>query len=341
MLTKTMRMLALAVGLAIPGSLQAQTVTLKISHYLPPSHGFQADFLEPWAKELEQRTGGKVKAEIFAAGSAYGEATRQADQVKAGVVDIALGLAGIPRGRFPATSVIELPFLVDNAGPGSKALWQLYKDGALGKEYDDFKVLALFVHHGGLFHTVNRPVRSPEDLKGLRMRTPGLAVSVMLKALGASPVARPPAQIYESLERGVLDGVVTTWDLVGALKLNETLKYHTDARAYAAAFYVVMNKQTYASLPEEARKAIDEISGDALVAKFGPWWDKWEARGKEDAVQRKQEIVVLDDDARAAWAKQLEPMIGDYLDELSGQGVADPKALYRKTKELITRFSGK
>lgn len=341
MLTRLMRMAALAAGLITATGLHAQTATVRISHYLPPSHGFQVDFLEPWARELEQRAAGKVKVEIFAAGSAYGEAGRQADQVKAGVVDIALGLSGIPRGRFPATSVMELPFLVKDAGAGSMALWQLYKDGALGKEYDDYKVLALFVHNGGLIHTVNRPVRTPEDLKGLRIRTPGVAISAMLKALGASPVARPPAQIYESLERGVLDGALSTWDLVGALKLNETLKYHTDAGAYAAAFYVVMNKQKYASLPEDVRKIVDELSGDTLVAKFGPWWDKWDARGKEDALQRKQEIIELDRAARAAWAKQLEPMIDGYLDELASEGVADPKTLYRKAKDLVARFSTK
>lgn len=339
MFGKMTRLAVFAAGLLWCGSLQAAEITLKISHYLPPAHGFQADFLGPWAKELEERTGGKVKAEIFGAGSAYGEAARQSDQVKAGVVDIALGLAGIPRGRFPATSIIELPFMVDRAGPGSQALWQLYKEGALGKEYDDFKVLALFVHHGGLFHTVNRPVRSLDDLKGLRLRTPSPAVSAMLEALGASPVGMPPAQIYESLERGVLDGVVTTWDLVSAIKLNETLKYHTDARSYAAAFYVVMNKQTYDALPEDVRKVIDEMSGDALVAKFGPWWDKWEARGKEDAIRRKQEIIEVDDATRTAWAKQLQPMTDAYLETLAGEGVADPKALYQRAKDLVAKYS--
>lgn len=339
MFNRLTRLGAVAAALLWAGTVYAQEVTLKISHYLPPQHGFQTDFLGPWAKELEEKTGGKVKAEIFPAGSAFGEAAPQADQVKAGVVDIALGLAGIPRGRFPATSVIELPFMVDKAGPGSKALWDLYKEGALGKEYDDFKVLALFVHHGGLFHTVDRPVKTLEDLKGLRMRTPGPAVSAMLESVGASPVGMPPAQIYESLERGVLDGVVTTWDLVGAMKLNETLKHHTDARAYAAAFYVVMNKQKYESLPEDARKAIDEMSGDALVAKFGPWWDKWEARGKADAVKRNQEIIEVDEATRAKWAEQLQPMTDKYLETLAGEGVADPKALYARTKELIAKHA--
>src|SRR5690554_1595653 len=155
---KSIAAAVLLLGITGPAAAQAP-ITLKISHYLPPTHGFQTDFLGPWAKELEERTGGRVKAEIYAVNTAYGDAARQADQVRAGVIDIALGLRGIPRGRFPASSIIELPFMVADARDGSRVLWQLYKEGALGNEYDDFKVLALFTHHGGLFHTKDRPIR--------------------------------------------------------------------------------------------------------------------------------------------------------------------------------------
>ncbi|HEY8554741.1 MAG TPA: TRAP transporter substrate-binding protein [Burkholderiales bacterium] len=331
---KSIAAAVLLLGITGPAAAQAP-ITLKISHYLPPTHGFQTDFLGPWAKELEERTGGRVKAEIYAVNTAYGDAARQADQVRAGVIDIALGLRGIPRGRFPASSIIELPFMVADARDGSRVLWQLYKEGALGNEYDDFKVLALFTHHGGLFHTKDRPIRRLEDLRGLRMRTPSPAISAMLEYLGASPVGMPPAQIYEGLQRGVLDGLVTTWDLVGAIKLNEQVKYHTDADAYTAAFYVVMNKRKYESLPEDVRRVIDDMSGDNLIPKFGPWWDKWEARGFEDAKRRGQDVIAIDAATRAQWKKQLQPMIDKYLESLKAEGVKDPHALYRRALELL------
>lgn len=323
-------------GLAAPAG--AAETTLKISHYLPPRHGFHTDFLVPWAKALEEKTGGTVAVEIYDGTSAFGKIDRQADQVRAGVIDIALGLNGIPRDRYPAASVIELPFLVENADSGSRALWQLYKEGALGDEYDDFKVLALYTHHGGLFHTVETPVRALDDLKGLRMRTPSPAVSAMLEYLGASPVGMPPATIYESLQKGVIDGVVTTWDLVGAIRANEILKYHTDARAYVAAFHVLMNKGKYESLPEDVRAAIDALSGDALVAKFGEWWDKWDARGLEDAEQRGNEIIAVDEATRQQWAETLQPMIQQYLEGLKAQGVEDPQALYERAQELVAKY---
>ncbi|MEM7068893.1 MAG: TRAP transporter substrate-binding protein [Pseudomonadota bacterium] len=328
-----------AIGLsAIAPKASAAEVKLKISNFLPPRHGFTADFMAPWAKELEERTNGAVEVEVLDATSAFGKIARQADQVRAGVVDVALGLNGIPRDRYTSASIIELPFLVENASSGSHALWELYKAGALGNDYADFKVLGLFTHHGGLFHTIDKPVEKLEDLAGLRLRTPSPAVSAMLEAVGASPVGMPPAAIYENLQKGNLDGVITTWDLVGAIKVNELIKYHTDARAYVAGFHVVMNQRKFDSLPQDIADVIDEMSGDSLVAKFGAWWDKWDARGKKDAVERGNNIIEVSADVRNAWREQLGPMTNAYLEKMSGQGVKDPKALYARAQELVAKF---
>lgn len=330
---------AAAVGtLAMPAVLRAETIKLDITHYVPPTHGIEVDMLRPWAENLREKSNGQVDFEIHNVSSAYGRLDRQADQVRAGVTDIAFGLAGIPRGRFPHTSVIELPFVVERAEAGSRALWELYQSGDLGDEYADFKVLGLMTHHGAPFHTVDRPIKQLSDLKGLRIRSPGPAVNAMLEFEGASAIGMPPAQIYEALQKGAIDGVATTWDLVGAIKLNEVLKYHTDARVYAAAFYVVMNPKSYADLPENAQKIIDETTGEAWQSHIGPWWDKWDAAGKQDAIDRGQEIIVIDDATRDQWRQELEPMINSYLDGLKSEGVEDPHGLYEKTRDLVQKY---
>ncbi|HCW69519.1 MAG TPA: C4-dicarboxylate ABC transporter [Thalassospira lucentensis] len=336
-----MSILAGATMLTGAGVAQAADITLKVSHYLPPSHGFQVDFLENWGKQLSEKTNGKVEVQIFDATSAFGKIDRQADQVRAGVMDMAVGLNGIPRDRYPAASIIEMPFLVKYADSGSETLWQLYKEGLLGSDYQDFKVLGLFTHEGGLIHTLDTPVKSLDDLKGLRLRTPSPAISAMLESFGASPVGLPPSAIYENLQKGNIEGLVTTWDLVNAVKANELLKYHTDAAAYTAGFYFVMNQKKYDSLPEDVRAAIDEISGDALVGKFGDWWTKWEAVGKAAAEERGNEIIVIDDATRAEWQASVQPMIKDYLESLKEKGVADPEAIYKRAQELVAEFDAK
>lgn len=327
-------------ALAMPSVLRAQTkFTLKISHYLPPTHGFQVDFIQPWAENLKEKSNGAIDYKIYDVSTAFGRADRQADQVRAGVVDIALGLCGIPRGRFPHSSVIELPFVVQRAESGSRALWQLYKEKKLGNEYDPYKVLLLMTHNGALIHTVNTPVKQLSDLKGLRIRSPGPAVSAMLEYEGASALALPPSQIYEGLEKGSLDGLATTWDLVAAVRANEVLKYHTDCRLYAAAFYYLMNKHSYARLPKDLQKLIDDTTGEALLPKVGPWWDKWDGVGKADAIKRKEEIIVIGDAERRKWRDELKPMTEKYLASLKGEGVKQPVALYKEALELVQKYA--
>jgi TRAP-type C4-dicarboxylate transport system substrate-binding protein len=334
-------LVAVLAAATICQSAQAQQITLKFSHFVPATHGMQTDFIEPWAKALSEKTGGKVKVDIHAANSAFGNTARQADQVKAGATDIALGLRGIPRGRFERTSIFELPFVVGDAYSGSKAVWDLYKDGTLKPDYEGLKVLALMTHHGGLIHTRSKPVRSLEDLKGLRLRTPSDTVSAMLSFLGASPVGLPPGQIYENMQKNVIDGLVTVWDLVSWSKLNELVKFHTDARMYTAVFYVVMDQKRFDALPPDVQKAIDELSGDALVAQFGPWWDKWDADGLADAKARGNQIIPVSDEQRGQWRQQLQPMIDDYLADLERKGIKDARAIYEKAQARVAAHAKK
>src|SRR5690349_18847767 len=133
-------------------------ITLTLSHFLGPDSFFERDFALPWARELAAQTGCAVQVAIRNAASRFGDVTRQASQVANGAIDIALGLCGAESGRFPRSAIIELPFLVRDAQSGSRSLWQLHKDGTLGGEYQDYKLLALFVHNPGLIHTAAKRV---------------------------------------------------------------------------------------------------------------------------------------------------------------------------------------
>ncbi|MFD2435930.1 type 2 periplasmic-binding domain-containing protein [Modicisalibacter luteus] len=107
--------LTAGIALALSGTALAQT-TLKVSHYLPPVHGIHTDFIVPWTEQITACTNGEVQFDIYPGGTQLGNVAKQQEQVVAGVVDIAHGLHGIPRGRFPRTSLIELPFMTRDAG---------------------------------------------------------------------------------------------------------------------------------------------------------------------------------------------------------------------------------
>ncbi len=329
--------LAATAALALVATGAEAATTLKLSSYLPPQHGINTDFIASWTDQVTECTGGEVTFDVYPGGTPLGNVAKQQEQVLAGVVDLAVGLNGIPRGRFPRTSIVDLPFLTRDAGAASQMLWELYPE-YLAPEYQGLEVLALFAHNGGLIHTTDRKVETMEDMQGLRIRTPSPAISDMLTALGATPQGLPPGEVYEALQKGTLDGTVFPWDPVASFGLNEVLEYHLDAGAYTVPFFFVMNERKYDALPENVRACIDEASGDALVAKFGDWWDKWDAVGREQAEAAGHQIAELSDEERARWREALQPMITAYLESLKGQGVENPEEIYQAMQDEIARL---
>lgn len=260
--------LALAAS-AFAGAAAAQEVTLKFSHFLGPQSFFERDVAQPWKKRVEEKSGGKVKVEVFNASSPLGGVTKQASQVKEGAVDVALGLRGAEGDRFPGTSVIELPFLIRDSASGSQALWALFKSGALEAEYKDYKVLALFVHDPGLIHTTKTRVASLADLKGMRLRVPNKTVAAALQHAGAVPVVLQVNEVMPAVVKGELDGIVTNW--ANPLPdFNDHMKNHTDLKFYTSAFFIVMNKAKYESLPAEVRAAVDGLLASVMPAPSSP-----------------------------------------------------------------------
>jgi TRAP-type C4-dicarboxylate transport system substrate-binding protein len=310
--------------------------TLKLSHFLGPTSFFEVDFAQPWARELEAKTGGKVKVEIYNGASPFGEVTKQATQVSDGTIDIALGLRGAEGNRFPRSSIIELPFVVQDAQSGSRALWKLYNDGALGDEYRDYKVLALFVHNPGLIHTTAKRITGPADLQGMRLRAPNRTVAVALESIGAIPAVLQVNDVMPAVKAGKIDGIVTNWGnpLPG---FNDYMKFHTDIAFYTSAFFVVMNRQRFASLPVDVRAAIDELSNDALVERFGQLWNQWDKPVRDGAAGPGHEVIVPDAAVRAQWRAALQPATDRYLDGLVSSGFADAHATYDRLSASAPR----
>jgi TRAP-type C4-dicarboxylate transport system substrate-binding protein len=323
-----------AIAFATTGA-AAQEMTLKFSHFLGPKSFFQLDVVEPWAKELEARTGGKVKVETFDGTSPIGRVTDQASNVKAGKVDIALGLRGAEGDKFLGSSVIELPFLVPDALRGSQALWGLYRDGTLADEWKDYKVLALFVHNPGLIHTIQKTILEPADMKGVRFRSPNNTVSAALKHLGAEPVLLQVNDVMPAVKEGKIDGIITNWGnpLQG---FNDFMKLHLETQFYTSAFFIVMNKEKYDGLPADIRAAIDQISGDAWVEQFGPYWDKWDKPVRDGANAPGHEVVTPDAARMGRWREALKPVTDQYLDDLARK-FPGARAAYDKLARTLAR----
>lgn len=319
--------------LAWPAAAQTPTaqtpIVLKLSHFLGPSSFFEVDFAQPWAHELEARTNGRVRVEVYNAASPFGGVGAQAAQVKSGTIDIALGLRGAESDRFPRSSIAELPFVVKDSESGSRVLWAFNRTGGFGNEYGDYKLLALTVHNPGLIHTASKRVETLADIKGLRFRAPNKAVAAALEQLGAVPVILQVNDVMPAVQSGRLDGIVTNWGnpLVG---FNDYMKFHTNVAFYSSVFFVVMNKAKFDSLPADIQAAIDAQSNEVLVTRFGLLWNKWDAPVRDGATGPGQEIITPTAAEMADWRAGLKPVADKYLDGLIAGGVTDAREIYTR-----------
>lgn len=312
--------LAATVGLGASPAPAAE-YEMKISTMFPSTHYIQTLALEPWAQKIEERTDGRVHFTFHAAGSALGDATKQFDQVRAGVVDVAVGIPAIPRGRHPRTTLIELPFTVPSSHVGTCALMDIY-DEHLMEDFPGTHVLSLTITEPSAVHTTEK-ITKLDELEGMRIRTPTPAITAMLEHLGATPVGMPPTQIYESVERGVVSGNVMPWGPVGAFKLWEVLNYHLDARINPVSMYTLMNQSRYESLPEDIRAVIDETSAEWFHPNWGDWWQETDQEAIDAAKANGNEVITMPDEERDQWRDRLQPVIDDYLENKAGVDNAD------------------
>ena len=327
------------VTFALSGLLLAGTVAtveaqdLKLAHFLPTANGMHTDFMEPWARSLEKCSDGAVSIEIFPGGTQLGNPGKIYDAVRAGAVDIAQGLSGLPGGRFERTRIAELPFLFDSADEATRAIWEIFPE-YLKDEFPGVKILAIHAHNPGQIHTTKTSVSTPQDINGLRLRFPTAAAAAMIKSLGGNPVGLPPGAVYENAEKGVIDGAVFTWDTMASFNLAEVMKHHLDANMYVTTFWFGINQGTYDGLSEPVKTCIDDLSGGALIAQFGDWWNDWDKAGRARVENEGHEIVILSDEQRTQWAADLQPMIDVYISDLESKGIDDAREIYDRLKAI-------
>jgi TRAP-type C4-dicarboxylate transport system substrate-binding protein len=326
-------LLLLATAVAAPAA--AQEIKLKLSHFAPATHNHHLNVVVPWTEEIKRRTGGRVEITVFP-GASLCKPAQQYECARSGIADLAWGVTGWTPGRFPLTSVIELPFMHRTAAVGSQMLADLW-DTHLKREYDDVHVLYLQVHPAGHINTHSKPVRKLEDFKGMKIRTPTATVGDLLEMLGATKVGMPAPQIYESMSQKVIDGFGMPFEALPPFRLHEVSKYHTEVGLYTTAFAMFMNTARYHALPPDVRTVFAETTSiKHYWRQVGESWDRAEVRFRK-VVAEKNEIYVLPREERRRWREAVKPLDDTWANALDARGLPG-RALLRETRALSAKY---
>jgi TRAP-type C4-dicarboxylate transport system substrate-binding protein len=240
----------------------SETITLRYAQQNPDTGWSTINCVEPWLKQVEEATGGKVKIQAYH-GQTLAKAKDLWNAAKTGIADIGWICHGYFPNLTPLSDVISLPALpFTTAEKGSEVMWKLYEQfPEIQEEYKDVKVLLFYTSEPYTLITRDKPVTSIEDIKGLKIRMTGGPPTEMVKALGGVPLLVPMTDAYISLQKGVADGMGTPWEAIHTYRFYEVVNHYTEVPFPAVYFSIVMNKATWDNLPKDVQDAIMSVSG--------------------------------------------------------------------------------
>jgi TRAP-type C4-dicarboxylate transport system substrate-binding protein len=189
-------------------------------------------------------------------------------------------------------------------------------------------VIALWAAEDAGLMTRGKAIKSLEDLKGLRMRSPSAAQARQLAVMGATPVAMPITEVYPGLERGVIDGSMVPFSTILDFRLGEVAKGYTIPGPLfgRSSFLIVMNQKKFDLLSPKAKAAIEKHSGLALSLKATDVYIKRSEEGVA-SVRGKAEIVEFSKAEQEKIAKVLRPIVDDWVKEAEAKGIPAKKML--------------
>ncbi|GAA1700136.1 MULTISPECIES: C4-dicarboxylate TRAP transporter substrate-binding protein [Dietzia] len=240
-----------------------EPITLRYGDYTTVS---SAGPFRAFAEQVEEETGGKITFDEYWGGSLV-KGADMAQGVRGGIVDMGMFTPSYYPSEFPMTdwtsqmaSVVEpeypLGMMQAFAGGSEFAL----TDPLIEEQFSDQDIKLLFTWTPSTnYHLVCKdPVNSLEEARGKRVRSGGAFNYGEIEALGMVPVTLPTGEIYEGLQRGVIDCSLANGKIMIALGLWEVAKHYVDIPFSSYTQYVIMNKDVWDELPEDARQIIDD-----------------------------------------------------------------------------------
>jgi TRAP-type C4-dicarboxylate transport system substrate-binding protein len=317
--------------------LAQQKFEMKLAYFVGDQHAMSR-WLIKWSETLEKESGGRIAVKRFP-GSQMGPVQQHYDYARTGQADVVWTLHGSTPGRFPLTELIQVPYLAGSAEIGTKVLNDpQLRSKYLDAEHRGVKVLLLLTHQPGNVHTTKKPIRTVEDMKGMRIRFSSATIRDFVAALGATPVGVQPNEQVEQLQKGTIDGVFIDYGGAGiAFKMGGLLKYSTEMYSYVSSFPVVMNEDFWNKLPPDL-KAVVTKSVTGVEKEVGEAWDALDVPGKKLIVDGGAEVIKLSAEENAKFRKIGAEVAEAKVKELEGKGLP-ARAVYTMMKSLAEKHA--
>jgi TRAP-type C4-dicarboxylate transport system substrate-binding protein len=330
-------LIALALAANCAGA-WASEVTLRLHHFLPADSIEQTRVLEPWARRIEEGSGGRIAIEILPDMALGGTPADLFEQAQDGTVDLVLTMPAFTPGRFALAEVFELPFMAASAEATSQALSALMEERP-DEGLEAVHPILFHVHAPASLHMAPKRVQRLEDVQDVKIYAPTAGASAALEVLGAAPVTIAGTEMRHALARHRVEGGAFALALAPDLGVADVPKHHTIVPGlYTSVFMLVMNRGRYEQLPDDLKAVIDANAGQRFAAEAGRVWDEAELAAMQ-AVED-EGFFVLDYLELERWRAAAQPAISAWAERTTQDG-EDGDTLLGHVRSLLASFAGR
>lgn len=330
------------VSAVVPGTANAQSqqpIKLSMSNYLPIKFS-ATPVIGAFCEELGKRTNGRVQVTYYPGGTLT-TGPKVYDGIINQVSDMGISHIGYTRGRFPITEMLDLPVGYSSGFVCTHVKHDFYMKFK-PKEWDDVQVLYMWSPGPNVFATRKKPLTSIEDLKGLKFRGVGRPGDT-IKALGAVPVAIEMVDVYDGVQRGLLDGTFEGVEGLAGFRQGDVVKFLTLTQRGCGlmyTFYVAINKDKWKALPDDIKNIFTQTAEEWVEKEALTTYDA-DFAGLDYFYKQGGKLVKMSDEELAKMRKAVEPVITSYMTEMEGKGYkkADLDPMLQFIRERIAYWS--
>jgi len=297
------------------------------------------ELIELWIKRMEETARGRLKITNYP-GDVLTTNKNALEACATGICDFARLTNSVVPGKFPLMDLLSSPGIgITSSEMGGYILMKFFNNHPelVEKELPGVKFLFGYTIAGMAIGTGKVPVRRVEDLRGLKLRVGGRGPAEFYKALGATPVMLSDADIFMSMEKGVIDSWNSSMNAVALLSLHEVTKYYTRTSFFVGPNVTIMNLKLWNSLPSDMQTQIMRVKGIEWAVETGRIHDRLIKEDTEKAIKEGGEYITLSPEERARWRKVAGSLWDKEVARLNARGLPG-RALLDEVLQLVEEY---
>lgn len=312
---------------------KGKTITLNLNHFMSPMHPVHAKILDPFAKELKEKTEGRVEIVIHP-NNGLAAPPDTMDAVESGIVDIGFVLPAYTPGRYRLSTFLEFPFMFKSALQANMTAKEMFN---ILQEHD-YKSMKLLwfggTDIGDIF--LKKPAATVDSLKGLKLRSPGPIYNDVIKTLNAVEVSLPVSDLYDALDRGICDGTFMAPTALTSFKLNEVVSQIVQVHMYSTPLVMTMNKNSWNKLSDGDKKIMEGLLAQ-FPEKIGKLYDADVEHAVNAAKAKGVKFTQFSNEEMDKFHKLVEPLKEKWIADMEAKGLPG-KSTYELVKKNADKY---